>query len=342
MANNVFANGREISCKSGSGKSICAFPDVCMTPPENPATPPGVPIPYPNTGMTRDTTNGSRDVKVSGKEVMLKNSSYFKKSMGDEAGCAAKKGVVSSVNRGKVYFTSWSMDVKIEGKNCVRHLDMTTHNHGSAGNSPPWPFIDSMSMAADADHPCNGMGQDIKDNCAGATDYSADCCTARKCLLAPYHPNTCCDGPDGKTMTPHHPLPSNNFIPHSTRKALKRGEVDAATGYSPEPAPCICLQGSSHHKGTEHGDVGCNYTVERNKWLNNSDNADKVYTRDAGCEVAALSVVGKVNTSGGSQGCDKECLERQLKDGHNRMGLKQGASDALPRAKQPKPQPRLT
>ena len=38
MANDVFANGREISCKKADGKSICAFPDVCMTPPENPAT----------------------------------------------------------------------------------------------------------------------------------------------------------------------------------------------------------------------------------------------------------------------------------------------------------------
>ena len=57
---------------------------------------------------------------------MLKNKSYFKKSTGDEAGCAAKKGVITSVNRGKVYFIAWSMDVKVEGENVVRHLDMTT------------------------------------------------------------------------------------------------------------------------------------------------------------------------------------------------------------------------
>ena len=63
---------------------------------------------------------------------MLKNKSYFKQSTGDEAGCAAKKGVVTSVNSGKVYFTAWSMDVKFEGENVVRHLDMTTHNHASS------------------------------------------------------------------------------------------------------------------------------------------------------------------------------------------------------------------
>ena len=51
MANDVFANSREITCQAGSGKTIAPFPDVCMTPPENPATPPGVPVPYPNIGM---------------------------------------------------------------------------------------------------------------------------------------------------------------------------------------------------------------------------------------------------------------------------------------------------
>ena len=146
MGNDVFANGRELSCKAGSGKSICAFPDVCFTPPQTPATPPGVPIPYPNTGMTSDTSKGSRDVKITKKEVMLKNKSMFKKSLGDQAGCAPKKGVVTSKTGGKVYFNSWSMDVKIEGENAVRHLDLTTHNHGSVpGNSPTWPFIDQMA-----------------------------------------------------------------------------------------------------------------------------------------------------------------------------------------------------
>ena len=38
---------------------------------------------------------------------------------------------MTSVNRGKVYFIAWSMDVKAEGENVVRHLDMTTHNHAS-------------------------------------------------------------------------------------------------------------------------------------------------------------------------------------------------------------------
>jgi hypothetical protein len=146
MANKVYANTMEVSCKAASGKSICATPDVCFTPPQTPATPPGVPIPYPNTGMASDTTDGSSSVKISGKEVMLKDKSYFKKSMGDEAGAAPKKGVLTSKNTGKVYFNMWSMDVKVEGENVVRHLDITTHNHASKpGNSPPMPHTDGMT-----------------------------------------------------------------------------------------------------------------------------------------------------------------------------------------------------
>src|SRR5215471_13163837 len=115
MANQVYANMMEVSCKAANGKSICAFPDTCFTPPQTPATPPGVPIPYPNTGMTSDTTDGSKTVQISGQEVMLKDSSCFKQSTGDEAGSAAKKGVITSVNKGKVYFNAWSMDVMVEG-----------------------------------------------------------------------------------------------------------------------------------------------------------------------------------------------------------------------------------
>lgn len=148
MANDVFANGREISCKKADGKTICEFPDVCFTPPENPATPPGVPIPYPNTAFAKDTTKGSKTVKITGQEVMLKNKSYFKTSTGDEAGCAAKKGVITSKIKGKAYFISWSMDVKFEGENVVRHLDMTTNNHASpmANGSVPQMHADEMTV----------------------------------------------------------------------------------------------------------------------------------------------------------------------------------------------------
>ena len=152
MANQVYANMMEVSCKAAAGKSVCAFPDVCFTPPQTPATPPGVPIPYPNTGLASDCMEGSTTVQISGQEVMLKNKSYFKKSSGDEAGNAPKKGVITSQITGKVYFTMWSMDVKIEGENVDRHLDLMTHNHASQpGNTPPWAYLDALAPGASAD-----------------------------------------------------------------------------------------------------------------------------------------------------------------------------------------------
>lgn len=170
MANKVFANNNEVSCKAASGMTIAALPDTCFTPPENPATPPGVPLPYPNTGKASDTTKGSKTVKISKKEVGLKNKSYFKTSYGDEAGCAAKKGVITSTNKGKVYFQAWSSDVKFEGENAVRHLDITTNNHASGpGDTPPWPYLDRMAMAMAKE--CDEMRQQISnDEGTGACD----------------------------------------------------------------------------------------------------------------------------------------------------------------------------
>ncbi len=166
----VFANGLEISGKSVQAQTIAAFPDVCMTPPENPATPPGVPVPYPNFAMASDTEKGTGKVKIKNKEVNLKNKSDMKRTSGDEAGCAAKKGVITSKNMGKSYFNAWSPDVKFEGKPVVRMSDITTNNHASpVGNTPPWPHIASMNVAggdceaiyaelgghAHKDNPCN-------------------------------------------------------------------------------------------------------------------------------------------------------------------------------------------
>jgi hypothetical protein len=138
MSNDVYANGREIACKASDGTSICAFPDVCLSPPPPPAGP--IPIPYPNTGKASDTSDGSKTVQLGGQEAMLKNKSNFKSSMGDEAATKAQgMGVVTHQIQGQCFFVMWSMDVKFEGENVVRQLDMTTHNHMSSqpGNTPP-------------------------------------------------------------------------------------------------------------------------------------------------------------------------------------------------------------
>ena len=168
----VFANGLEISGKAVNAKTIAAFPDTCFTPPQTPATPPGVPIPYPSFGMASDTENGSGTVFIGGKTVNIKNKSDESKTSGTEAGCAPKKGLITSKNTGKKYFNSWSGDVKFDGEPVIRFSDLATHNHASpGGNDPPWAevcaanFSDENCVAvlanlgievhAHKDSPCN-------------------------------------------------------------------------------------------------------------------------------------------------------------------------------------------
>ena len=45
--------------------------------------------------------------------------------------------VITHVITGKTYFAAWSMDVKFEGANVDRHLDITTSNHASRPGGPP-------------------------------------------------------------------------------------------------------------------------------------------------------------------------------------------------------------
>jgi Domain of unknown function (DUF4150) len=154
MSNSVFANCNEISCKSGSGKVVAAFPDVCLTPPTPPAGP--IPVPYPVTSFSSDASDGSRSVKIDGKEVMLQRKSFFKKCTGDEAATKSQgMGVITHQIQGKVYFAAWSMDVKIEGENVCRHLDITTSNHASdPGQTPPLPEMEAMALPADLAKAC--------------------------------------------------------------------------------------------------------------------------------------------------------------------------------------------
>ncbi len=325
MGCEVYANGMTIACKVADGKTIAAMPDVCLSPPTPPAGP--VPIPYPNTAMASDTTKGSKTVQIGGQEVMLKNKSTFKKSTGDEAATKSLgMGVVSHQIQGEVSFCAWSMDVKFEGENVPRHLDLTLHNEMcEPANAPPWPYLDAIAMAVEG-HPCKEMADDIKDKCKGGDDYSKKCCKARKCFLMPKEPNRCCAGSDGKQMTGHHLLPSKEFVAHAART-----KPDPVTKYVSDKAPCLCVEGPSHSKRTEHGQVGCNYTAERNKWLKDPSNRGKAYTLSIGNQVGARSAVGKVK----GKGCDEKCLTKQLEDGHANLKMTIGPNDPLPRAKQP-------
>lgn len=336
MANDVFANGREISCKAADGKAVAAFPDVCMTPPENPATPPGVPVPYPNNGFAKDTTDGSKTVKISNKEVMLKNKSHFKTSTGDEAGCAAKKGVITSKNKGKIYFTCWSSDVKVEGKNVVRHLDLTTHNHASQiGNeSIPWLYSDKMGAIKELSEDCKKEKKEFNDKCGDkiqrnkggknpgsiklgpsndAMCEDEECKKARECVLLPKSLG-CCSSDDPNTiMTGHHILPNSMFQasgerggPASNVPGLKkRGK----TPYNEQGAPCCCVESDeqSQNGDTEHGEI---HKATKEAFLDIMSTEDLTYEKAKKAATEAHTDV--IRDEDGNSRCKAECLEAQL------------------------------
>lgn len=153
MPGSVFANGRSILHKDDGGTHVAGVPDVCKTP--SPGGP--IPIPYPNMAMSSDLAEGTKKVKIQGAMAAHKSAS-ISKSSGDEPGTIG--GVVSNVNRGKMAFTLYSMDVKLEGENAVRFADMGPGNGNSYNDMYP-SVIGGVNAVAYGDDSKN----DICDKC---------------------------------------------------------------------------------------------------------------------------------------------------------------------------------
>jgi hypothetical protein len=348
MANEVYANGMEIACKAAAGKTVAAFPDVCLSPPSPPAGP--VPLPYPNTAYASDTTKGSKTVMISGQEVMLKDKSTFSKSTGDEAATKTLgMGVVTHQITGEVSFTSWSMDVKIEGENVVRHLDLTLHNEQCMpANTPTWPYLDANALPKC----CEDDAKAIESNCPNSGDmgkthhdcppyyasktknagYRDDpCVKAKRCMLVPYNraksQGGCCkDEADRAVQTPHHLVPKHHF--KSNPK------------YDENDAPCVCAEGHSNHRGDDS-----NFPDYAKTHADMHDIQDK-FERDAIDAVEKAAAAGR-STSGrtpdqalnyfearevgmeahnqtfGDSCCNEDCLQAQLDAYHNHVGVKE-------------------
>ena len=127
---------------AGSNGITTAFPDVCKTP--SPGGP--IPIPYPNVAKSSDTASAASTVKCDGNPTCVKDSN-FSMSTGDEAGSAGG-GVMSNKIKGKAEFVNFSFDVKFEGKNAVRALDLMLHNDK---NTPPFPVVQPPIVAVPND-----------------------------------------------------------------------------------------------------------------------------------------------------------------------------------------------
>jgi len=347
MGCEVYANGRTIACKAADGKTIAAMPDVCLSPPSPPAGP--VPIPYPNTGVASDTTDGSKTVEINGQEVMLKNTSYFKKSSGDEAATKSLgMGVVTHQIQGKVNFINWSMDVKFEGENVPRHLDLTGHNEASdPANAPPWPYIDQMAVPLD--HPCVGDMKKEHEACkdyrpnkpdgpdacpampAGgkpvndpeALAYAAQvkknpCLEARRCSLQPYKKTEkgqggCCDGQTG-----HHLIEASAFYFSGRGPA---GALFNCSRYKESEAPSICTEGTNHGVGTH----GLMHTFQSAAAMKSPVGAllssGAVMFNDRRTTVAAAQKSGAaaVTETFPESKCDEKCIEAQLSAYHEKQ-----------------------
>jgi hypothetical protein len=137
MGVTVGVNGMSVVHKKSGGVTII-FPDVCKTP--TPAGP--IPIPYPNVARSADTAKGTKRVKADGQSVCVKTS-RFSKSNGDEPGTVG--GIISNTNRNRAEFINYSFDVKFEGKNVARALDLMLHNKK---NTPPSPVMQGPVIAS--------------------------------------------------------------------------------------------------------------------------------------------------------------------------------------------------
>lgn len=125
MANTVFANGRGVVHKESGGMNM-VFPNVCKTP-MGPLGP--VPLPYPSIGRAAKTAGGPKKVKVDGQMPAVKGATYSE-TEGDKPGSGG--GLLSGCNGGPAEFTSYSSDVKFEGRNVCRLGDTMAHNKKNA------------------------------------------------------------------------------------------------------------------------------------------------------------------------------------------------------------------
>jgi hypothetical protein len=266
-------------------------------------------------------------VQISDQEVMLKDSSCFQKSTGDEAATKSLgMGVVTHQIQGKVYFTSWSMDVMIEGENAVRHMDLMTHNHASfPGNTPTWPYIDEM--AGSPGKGCEKERKKVEDNCSG--DQDKDCKTpacqqAKKCMLVPHTPlasegqTGCCEGD-----TPHHLIEVHCFTEEGARSDGTR--LPGFGGYNDKRAPCVCVTGSRYKE--EHGNMHAIQGRAERNCMNPAGPRSQMGGNGTwnygAAKKGAVEAHQKTFPKSGpdDKPCSKECLEQQLDNYHKQKSV---------------------
>jgi len=123
MGVTITANGLTISHKGSGGLEMCSIPDICKTP--SPGGP--VPIPYFIISKSSSLTGGTKKVKADGGNSIDHKSSKHARCNGDEPGTAG--GIISGVNMKASTWITYSMNVKVEGKNIARLSDKMFMNN---------------------------------------------------------------------------------------------------------------------------------------------------------------------------------------------------------------------
>jgi hypothetical protein len=348
MSVNVFANGMEIACKAASGQSAAAFPDVCLSPPSPPAGP--VPIPYPNTAKASDTANGSTTVMICDQEVMLKDQSVFKTSTGNEAATKSLgMGVVTHTIQGEASFIVWSMDVKFEGANVPRHMDMMVHNEQSnPANTAPWGYVSIASRAAGG--VCHQNMQDEQTACANFNP--PDPCEAAGLHTTPNAPRPALRQTSLSALTsaeaiqrrnPPPPPPNvaalnclkarrcqvtnyrpNNCCPGQTadhvlpKASIARrgtGNIAGWPNYTIDNAPCVCAEG----KNNTWGSHGLRHSYHKTWPPTNPLTIPYPVGAAMPFDDAVRHAARGVKEVFRSSGCNIDCLVEQLTAGHQGM-----------------------
>jgi len=271
----------------------------------------------------------------------MKDQSTFKTSTGDEAATKSQgMGVVTHTIQGELSFASWSMDVKFEGANVDRHLDMTLQNEQcQPDNTPPWIYQDAAATQPIPVKECEGEVNRAKAACENSGHITREqqcadekCSKAKKCLLVSYRQGArkgqsstvgCC----GKE-TPHHLVEAHGLCEQGDRGVpLPEFNVNKPPHQQPydeRGAPCVCAKGSRWTK--EHGAF--------HALVGQKENAAVALAKATGADDQKAWNYGQAKQEGVSahqkifpdSGCTDGCLKKQLDTYHNSVG----ASDETP------------
>jgi hypothetical protein len=244
------------------------------------------------------------------------------------------------------------MDVKIEGENAVRHLDLMTHNHASVpGGTGPWPYLDSVAVSSD-----NKCSEDIikeqnackdyepygsKDACKelksnkkpsgkksstqapnlAARSEANECLAARRCMLQPYKPNRCC-----APQTGHHLIEASALFDKGRGGSDSVPLAGVNTGtedYNEDKAPCVCAEGVNQNTGS-HGRMHTLQSTEAAK-AKEADlklsNGKTIRQKATTYKKAKQNGIQAMKTTFPNSNCEDGCIEKQLDNYHSQCGI---------------------